>query len=342
MKIYTLYGLIFLCALIFSVIITPIMRKIALKFNIFDHPLNKIKTHKNPVPYLGGLAIWFSIILSMVLLRLFTNFPTGTLRSLRGILFGSLLIVLLGLIDDLHLKGINFKIKFIFQFVAAFILIYFGIKIKFIAPEYMGWIFTFIWIVGITNAFNIVDVVDGLSSGIAIIASCAFLFISLPTEELYVNFTAIILCGACLGFIPYNLSKKYKIFLGDTGSLLIGFILCALSLGTSYTSINNIAIFAPILILALPLYDTILVSFLRISKGKSPFLGSKDHFALRMEFLGMSRLKVLIISLLVSILLSICAFVSTKVNQIGSLIIYSIVITFFIFGTKYLLKLRIE
>src|SRR4029077_8224239 len=148
---------------------------------------------------------------------------------------------------------------------------------------------------------------DGLASGIAIIASFGFLFISLPSEQIYVNFAAAALAGALLGFIPFNISQRYKIFLGDTGSLFTGFMLAALSLGTAYTHVNNAGVFAPILILGVPLYDTILVTILRLQKGMSPFLGSRDHFALRLERY-IYRQEILICSYAVSILLAFAAY----------------------------------
>src|SRR5262249_18518315 len=160
---------------------------------------------------------------------------------------------------------------------------------KFVSPSWFADLLSMFWIVGIINAFNIIDIMDGLASGIGMIASLGFLFISLPSEEIYVNFTSAALAGALLGFIPFNLSKRWKIFMGDTGSLLVGFVLAALSLGTSYTRINNVGVFSPLLILGLPIYDTILVSYLRYMRGMSPFRGSRDHFALRLETFGFFR-----------------------------------------------------
>src|SRR2546421_12575391 len=108
-------------------------------------------------------------------------------------------------------------------------------RIQFISPHWLGGALTMLWVVGVMNAVNIIDIMDGLASGIGVIASLGFLFISLPSEEIFVNFTAAALAGALLGFIPYNLSGRWKIFMGDTGSLLTGFVLAALSLGTAYT-----------------------------------------------------------------------------------------------------------
>ncbi|MDR0485498.1 MAG: undecaprenyl/decaprenyl-phosphate alpha-N-acetylglucosaminyl 1-phosphate transferase, partial [Elusimicrobiota bacterium] len=321
------YSLAFFCALILSVIFTPVCRAAALKLNILDRPITDIKTHKASVPYFGGAAIAASSILSLCLIRLITNFPDGTLRTLRGIIYGSLIIFLLGLIDDIKYKGLGYKSKLFIQAAAASIAVLgFDIRINFIPIYWLSALMSIFWIVGITNAFNIIDIMDGLSSGIASIAAAAFFFISLPTEMIYVNFCALALCGALIGFIPYNLSKSKKIFLGDAGSLYAGFILSCLAMGTSYTAIGDLGLFAPIIILAIPIYETFLVSLFRIRKGKSPLLGSKDHYALRLEKMGWSRKRILITTYFVCCFLAISAFLFTKIGSVFSTILFVFII----------------
>src|SRR5205814_5488794 len=126
-------------------------------------------------------------------------------------------------------------------------------------PAYVGAAVTMIWVVGITNAFNIIDIMDGLAASQAAVAAVAFLLISLPSEELYVNFASAALAGAALGFLPWNLSKRRKIFMGDSGSMLLGFLLAGISMGTSYSNVNNLGVYAPLLILLVPMYDTFFV-----------------------------------------------------------------------------------
>jgi UDP-GlcNAc:undecaprenyl-phosphate GlcNAc-1-phosphate transferase len=318
----SLYWACFLTALVVTGILTPVMRAVALRFHIMDHPVSDVKTHKQPVPYLGGVAIAAGLVISLVAARLFTNFPTGTLRALRGILAGSLIAFLLGLVDDLVPRGLGYKKKFLIQTATAICLILFDIRIKFVSPQWFAEVLTLIWVVGVMNAVNIVDIMDGLASGISIIACLGFLFISLPSEEIYVNFTAAAMAGALLGFLPFNLSKRWKIFMGDTGSLLTGFVLAALSLGTSYSRVNNLGVFAPLLILGLPLYDTFLVIYLRFTKGQSPFLGSRDHFALRLESYGFYREEILVIAYSTSLLLTFIAYMVTVVSFQYAAIIY--------------------
>jgi len=319
-----LYLHCFLTALVLSAALTPLMRQIAIYFRVLDRPLSEVKTHKRPIPYLGGVAVAAGLAFSLIAARVLTNFPTGTLHALRGIFLGAIIIFLLGLADDIQRYGLSYKKKFLIQFVAALCLIYFDIRIKFISPRWFADLLSVVWIVGIINAVNIIDIMDGLASGIAIIASFGFLFISLPSEEIYVNFTSAALAGALLGFIPYNLSKRWKIFMGDTGSLLIGFVLAALSLGTSYTRVNDVGVFSPILILGLPIYDTVLVSYLRYTKGLSPFQGSRDHFALRLETFGFFREEILVMCYAASLLLTFVAYEVTIVTPHYAYLLYGV------------------
>ncbi len=308
-----LYFGCFLLALVVSLLATPLMRMLAISLGILDHPLSDVKTHKAPTPYLGGMAVAFGMSVALLFARAYTRFPTGTLRSLRGIFFGGTIILLLGLVDDIKLKGLGYRFKFLVQITAALCLLSFDIRIHFVRPTWVGDFLTIVWVVGIINAVNIIDIMDGLAGGIAIISSLGFLFISLPSEQIYVNFASSALAGALLGFIPFNLSRRHKIFLGDTGSLFTGFMLAALSMGTSYTHVNNAGVFAPILVLGIPLYDTILVFFLRLQKGISPFLGSHDHYALRLERHGFYREEILVLSYAMSLLLTFAAYEVTLV-----------------------------
>ncbi|MCX5782799.1 MAG: MraY family glycosyltransferase [Elusimicrobia bacterium] len=339
---YSLYFLALGISFFMSFFLVPLFRLIALKLKVLDMPHSQVKTHKEPIPYLGGLPIWIGWIVSLFIIRFTTFFPTGTLHSLRGIILGSILILILGLADDIIPKGLGFKSKLLVQTLAALIVILFDIRLHFINPNFIAIIVSVIWIIGITNSLNIIDIMDGLSSGIAFIACMAFLFIALPTEQIYVNFCAAALAGGILGFIPYNLSKGKKIFMGDTGSLTIGFILASISLGTSYTKVNYIGLFAPLLILAIPIYDTFLVMVLRWSKSISPFMGSKDHFALRLEKIGFSRKQILLITYFASIILSLSAFLITRLSTEYATYIFIFIVLLAIITAYRLSQVKME
>jgi UDP-GlcNAc:undecaprenyl-phosphate GlcNAc-1-phosphate transferase len=316
----------FLCAVAVSFFTTPLVRLLSVRLGVLDTPGSAVKTHKEPTPVFGGVAIYLGFMATMLLLRLTTNFPTGTLYNLRALVLGGSLIFALGLIDDLKRpEGVDYKPKFLVQILAATLLILFGLRMRFLSPAYVAAVVTGVWVVGVTNAFNIVDIMDGLSASQAVVAALGFLMISLPTEELYVNFASAALAGAALGFLPWNLSKKRKIFMGDSGSLLIGFLLAGISLGTRYSDVNDAGVFAPLLILFVPAFDTFFVSLLRLNQGKSPFLGSKDHFALRLEKMGFDRGRIVLMAAAAAAFLSFCAFLVTQLPLRGAVAVYVVV-----------------
>ncbi len=316
----------FICSAGVSFFMTPLVRLLSLRLGVLDSPNSAVKTHKEPTPVFGGVAIYLGFMATMLLLRMTTNFPTGTLYNLRALVLGGSLVFALGLVDDLmRPQGVDYKPKFLVQILAAAILIAFGLRMRFIQPAYVAYAVSMVWIVGVTNAFNIVDIMDGLSASQAAIAALCFLMISLPSEELYVNFASAALAGAAIGFLPWNLSKKRKIFMGDSGSLLIGFLLAGISLGTRYSEVNDAGVFAPLLILFVPAFDTFFVSLLRLNSGKSPFLGSKDHFALRLEKMGFARGQVVLMAAGVAAFMGFCAFLVTQLPLQGSIAVYVLV-----------------
>ncbi len=306
---------------------TPVMRQAALRFGWLDAPSSSVKTHKIATPMMGGVAIWLGFALSLLLLRRYTAFPTGTLYSLRALVIGSAIVFLLGLIDDWKKpEGLHVGTKFAGQLLAAIVLVSYGIRIHFITPDYLAIALTVLWVVGITNAFNIIDIMDGLCSSQAAIAALGFLLIAMPSEHIYVNFASAAVAGSALGFLPWNLSEKRKIFMGDSGSMPLGFLLAAISLGTDYTKVNPFGVYAPLFILMVPMYDTFFVMVLRMLKGQSPFMGSRDHFALRLEAMGFTRQQIVVLAAVAAALLSVCGFIVTRVTSMWALWIYAFLI----------------
>ncbi len=316
----------FAVAAAISFSVTPLVRLASLRFGILDAPTSAVKTHKVPTPVFGGVAIWAGFVGAMLLLRLTTGFPTGTLYNLRGLVLGGTLIFGLGLADDLRRpQGLDYKPKLLVQFLATALLVLYGLRIRFIRPDWVAAGVTLVWVVGVTNAMNIIDIMDGLAASQAAIAAAGFLLISLPSEEHYVNFAAAAIAGAAVGFLPWNLSKRRKVFMGDSGSLTLGFLLACVSLGARYSDVNNAGVFAPLLILFVPVFDTLFVSVLRLNQGKSPFLGSRDHFALRLERLGWSRGQVVLLAGAAAAFLGFVAFLATQYPLKGALALYALV-----------------
>ncbi|MBI4376029.1 MAG: undecaprenyl/decaprenyl-phosphate alpha-N-acetylglucosaminyl 1-phosphate transferase [Elusimicrobia bacterium] len=327
MATWTLYLAAIAAAALISFALTPLVRALGVRFRWIDEPSSSVKTHKVATPSMGGIAIYAAFTLTLLLLRYWTQFPTGTLRSLRALLIGGTLVFFLGIVDDLSKPiGLGFRSKFLVQGLAAALLILFDIRLHFLTPDYLAMALTLLWVVGITNAFNIIDIMDGLSASQAAIAALCFLMISLPSEELYVNFASAALAGSALGFIPWNMSGSRKIFMGDSGSMLLGFMLAGIALGTKYSEVNNLGVYAPLLILLVPMYDTFFVMILRLKQGQSPFLGSRDHFALRLEKVGYSRSRIVLMAAAAAGFLGFCSFLVTQLTLGWALGLYVMIL----------------
>ncbi|HEY3347408.1 MAG TPA: MraY family glycosyltransferase [Nitrospirota bacterium] len=308
-KFIAIYFLSFALSLLLAVYGTPIAMQAALKFGIVDRPDGTLKVQKDPVPYLGGLAIYMAFLMSLSLTFVFT-------QQLLGIMLGGTIIVLLGLIDDFGV--LTPEIKFVGQIIAAFVLIKSGtmIYLSFI-PYWLRIFLTGLWIVGVTNAFNIIDVVDGLSAGVAVIAAFTLSVVALMNGKITVAIMAISLTGAALGFLKYNFNPA-RIYMGDTGSMFLGYTLAALSIGNtigSYTRVNFFGFLAPVLILGVPLFDMLFVMYLRSRKGKSVFRGSNDHFAIRLKKIGWPVRKIVIASYGIAILFSAWALLLINLSD---------------------------
>ncbi|MDD5208711.1 MAG: MraY family glycosyltransferase [Elusimicrobiales bacterium] len=338
---FRLYFLAFLLPLLLSLGFTPLLRQLAVKFGHLDKPTN-IKTHKVPTPLLGGAAVFAAFTASLVFMRFYTSFPTGTLRDLRVLLLGGAVMFALGFVDDMRKPhGLGVKTKFAVQFAVAICTAYYGIRIHFVQPDYLGFALSVLWIVGVSNAFNIIDIMDGLSAGQAVLAAFGFLLIAFPSESIYVNFASAALAGGALGFLPYNMSYKYKIFMGDSGSLLCGYVLAVIAMGTKYTEVNPLGVYAPLIILAVPIYDTLFVSVMRLRRGHSPFIGSQDHFALRLEKIGFSRRKVVRLTSLVTFGLAVFAWIITQVPLGWGILIVSVLAVEFVLVSMAIAKIKI-
>lgn len=297
-------------------LMTPLAGKLAVRLDIMDHPDKKLKRHEKPVPYLGGLAVYAAFILALVSVKIWQH---GTVIGVVGMLAGATLITALGLIDDK--RTLTPGIKFAGQTAAALILIACNMRLQFISQPVIAIILSMLWVVGVTNAMNLIDIMDGLSSGVAVIAAAAFFMISAESGRYNNMLILAAIGGAALGFLPHNFPKA-KIYLGDTGALLLGFILSAVAMGQGYSRFNSMALLAPLLILAVPIFDTLFIMFLRHQRGVSMFHGSPDHVALRLVQSGLNRTQTVIVLWAVSALLGSLAFLSTHLSFQWSLLLY--------------------
>lgn len=249
----------------------------------------------------------------MVTLGVVILAPTPDAPKLLALLAGGTVLALLGLWDDLFTLGPGFK--FAVQILSGAVLVMFGVRLEFLPSHpVLGVLLTIFWVVAVTNAVNLVDIMDGLSGSLIVVACLGFIVVSLPGEEPYVNLAAAVLGGALAGFLPFNW-RPARIYLGDTGALFAGFVLSGVAMGARYTEVNNVSICAPLLILGVPLYDTMLVFTLRLLKGRSPFLGSNDHVALRLRKAGLSVPSTAALLTAVGALLSLSAWMLVRMSE---------------------------
>jgi len=334
-----LYFTTFAAAFAITLILMPLLRKFLFRW-LKDTPTAR-KNHQGIIPLTGGFAIIAGFTLSLLLIRLLTNFPSGTLHNLRGIFIGGCLVFGIGLWDDMTKpEGLNPYVKLLFQIAGAFALIHYDIMVHFLPAPY-NYIITVLWVVGLTNAFNLIDIMDGLAVSQACLASFALWIIALPSEFYYVNFAASALLGACLAFWPFNHSEKYKTFLGDSGSTMLGFLLSAAALGTNYSASNDMGVFVPLLILAVPIFDTAFVSVIRLAKGISPLRATPDHYPLRMLRAGFKKTTILLLSIIVAAVYDLLAFFITKTTSGISLAIYLVIFAAML-GLAVLLKVKTD
>lgn len=290
----------FITALAGSMLLTPVAEKIAVKFGAIDKP-NERKVHKKPIPLWGGLGIAFAFFIAVFIsIMIFRNYKVVALderiiRNLTGIFIGGVLIVILGMVDDKI--NVPAKIKFIAQILIAVILIKFDVAITFLTipgiglvylPVWLTWLLTIFWIVGLTNAINLMDGLDGLLAGISTIFALLFFIVAILKGPFVVALLMMGLAGSSLGFLRYNFNPA-RIFMGDTGSLFLGLMFSSLSIMGALKVTTAMALFIPLLIMGLPVIDT---SFAIIRRfiGKRPiFSPDKEHIHHKLMDTGLTQ-----------------------------------------------------
>jgi UDP-GlcNAc:undecaprenyl-phosphate GlcNAc-1-phosphate transferase len=286
---------IFLVMAIAAFAITPLFRALARSKGVLDHPGGR-KQQSKPVPYLGGLAIALPISIASLTL-LFLNIDSSVKNEIYlGLILPSVIIAGVGLLDDIY--ELSPKVRFISQslmgLITSLLLFINGTGVEILENPWLNGLLTSFWVVGIINAVNFIDNMDGLATGIAIIASLAFFIISLNNNQYLVAALSVALAGSCTGFIFWN-KKPASIYLGDAGALYIGFLLAAISIRIDINQLPQIdRIIIPILILIIPFIDTTQVVVSRIYLGKSPFQGGRDHVSHLLLNKELSEKKVVI------------------------------------------------
>ncbi len=311
-----IYAASFAVSLGISLALTPWISATATRIGLVDMPDGQLKKHVEPVPYLGGLSVFVGFLVG---LSVFFRFD----REVLAVLLGGTLILLLGLLDDMG--DFPARTKLLGQALAVLIVMRAGVGIKItFLPVYIALPLSFFWLLGLTNAFNLIDIMDGLSAGVAAVG-CIFLFVlSISAGQSGVALMVACLAGSLLGFLRFNF-KPAKIYLGDAGSLFIGFMLGALSLIGVYARKNPVALLAPLLILGVPIFDTLFVILIRYRRGVPVMWGSPDHVALRLRKWRLSVFQTVILSYAVSALLGFLALVMVFGSQKAALIVIACV-----------------
>ncbi len=274
------------CAALIAYALTPPVRVLAFKLGAVDVPLDNRRMHTKPIPRVGGLAIYLSFLLSTMLLCDFTP-------ELVSIWVGGGIITILGVIDDIF--HLNPGVKFLVQLLAAVFAVVNGCVIDHIniGGEYImlgifSYPLTILWIVGLTNAINIIDGLDGLACGVSLISSISlFCVVLLQGDSAHAVVTAV-LAGACLGFLPFN-SNPARIFMGDTGALFLGYALAVISVQGVFKLHAVLSFAAPLLVFAFPLLDTSFAIFRRLLARKSPFAADRGHLHHRLVDMGFTH-----------------------------------------------------
>ncbi|MCE7982432.1 MAG: undecaprenyl/decaprenyl-phosphate alpha-N-acetylglucosaminyl 1-phosphate transferase [Caldilinea sp. CFX5] len=302
----TPYLLMAASALMLAIGSTPVMRLVALRFGVIDQPAAR-KIHANPVPLLGGAAIYVAFI---VVLLLFGD--RRYIHEVVGIFIGATLVSLMGVVDDRW--GLGSYIKLLGQLLAACILVYSGVQVS-IWGNWLDIVVTIGWVVGITNAMNLLDNMDGLSGGIAMIAAVFFTLLASLSNQYLVGALAAALAGACAGFLVYNWNPAH-IFMGDTGSLFLGFLLAAVGIKLRFPSNSDtITWMIPVMVLAIPVFDTTLVFISRLRRGKNPLTTpGKDHISHRLAFLTGSRREAVLLCYLLAGAVGLASIFITRAN----------------------------
>ena len=346
----TVYLVLFVCALAASLFATPYARRTAIRLDIVDRPSGR-KAHASPIPYLGGVAIYLAFIVILLLGWRTWNSGSGVGKAteqLVAIIGGATLMALLGLLDDRY--DLPALVKLAGQLVGAAVLIIAQVTVHFnhLVFQPLEAPLTVLWVVGITNAMNLMDNMDGLAVGTAGIAACFFFLhaiLALPLQSLVAALAAA-LAGACFGFLYYNWNPA-RIFMGDAGSLFLGYILAAVALKLSLTpttlqlihlaqaagystaatqSIHAVALLAPVFVLGLPIFDTSLVTISRLRRGVPPLQGGRDHLSHRLVGAGMTQREAVMVLYLASCALGVLSIVLTRSSLLEGIALVAVLL----------------
>jgi len=317
----------FILSMLCGTILTPLVRRLAYRFGALDHALSSRKIHGRPIPRLGGIAIVIAFYVPLIGLILFHT-EVGRMfleerKYVIGLFAGGGCIALLGLYDDL--RGSGAGKKFLVQFAVAGFLYWLGFRMEALAnplgePIMLGWAslpFTLLWIVGVINALNLIDGLDGLAGGVALVAVVITFLVSIQRGHPLMMLFSSALAGSIIGFLFYNFNPA-SIFMGDTGSMFLGFVLATTAIQTNQKASTAVAVLIPAIALGLPIMDTLLALGRRAVRGRPLFQADKEHIHHRLLDAGLSHRQAVLVLYGFCIVLGATAMVLTYTSSLQS------------------------
>lgn len=341
------YMLAFLIAIGAALVVTPGVILFAAKTGAMDAP-DARKVHKKPIPRIGGIGIYMAFMAGMLVVMSMNVLTEEVSHELIGLLFGGSLIVLLGIVDDY--KNLPAKVKLVGQIIAATVLVVaFDVRIDFITDPFGDYLFlefmavpaTIFWIVGLTNTVNLIDGLDGLAAGVSTIACITIFLVALQQDILLVAVLTAALGGAAMGFLYYNFNPA-RIFMGDSGSMFLGYMLAGISIIGAVKCAATIALIVPILALGLPILDTTFAIVRRYRGGVPIFKPDKGHLHHRLLDLGFTQRQAVLLMYVISALLGLSAVALTEVSPQFAILIVGLVVAAVLFGAKKIGILRMN
>lgn len=327
------YILAFLIAVVVAYVLTPGIISLAVKAGALDAP-DARKVHKAPIPRLGGIGIYLAFMIAVV-------FTVDMTTEMIGLLLGGTIIAAIGIIDDF--KNLPARVKLLGQIMAAAVLVLFDVRIDFISDPFGDMIFleylaipvTLFWVVGLTNTVNLIDGLDGLAAGVSTIACITILLVALQQSYLLIAVLTAALAGSALGFLQYNFNPA-KIFMGDTGSMFLGYMLAGISIIGAVKSAATIALIVPIFALGLPILDTAFAIVRRYMGGVPIFKPDRGHLHHRLLDLGFTQKQAVLLMYVISAMLGLSAIALTEVSSGFAIVIIVIVMAAVLLGAKKL------
>ncbi|MCW1968826.1 MAG: undecaprenyl/decaprenyl-phosphate alpha-N-acetylglucosaminyl 1-phosphate transferase [Anaerolineae bacterium] len=312
--------ILFFGALVIAVALTPISKWLAPHVGLIANPRSR-DMHTVPVPRMGGVAIFIAVMAGVLLLQ-----NTFEFRQFGAMVFAAALVSFLGLADDRF--SLSAYVRLIAQVLAALFVWYAGVRVQMFEALWLDIPLTVIWIVGITNAMNFLDNMDGLLAGICAVICSFFLLLAVMNGQYLVGALAAALLGACIGFLFYNLNPA-SVFMGDSGSMFLGFLIACVAIKLRFAQAANVSWMVPLVVLGLPVFDTTMVFISRLRRGKNPLTTpGKDHTSHRIAKHGFSNREAVMICYLVCVSLGIIAMLISMLDKISAYVLGAVLSAF--------------